>query len=154
ERLAMVLQGKTSNYDTDVFRPLIDDLERISGKKYGVDFTSDVAFRVVVDHLRAVSFVIADGQMPSNSGAGYVIRRILRRAISYGYRFLDLNEAFIYKLIPTLKAQMGEFFPELETQSQLITDVIKEEETNFLSTIDQGLVRLDNFIQNNSNLRS
>ncbi|MGB6084067.1 alanine--tRNA ligase [Moheibacter sp.] len=153
ERLAMVLQGKTSNYDTDVFRPLIDDLERISGKKYGVDFTSDVAFRVVVDHLRAVSFVIADGQLPSNSGAGYVIRRILRRAISYGYRFLDLNEAFIYKLIPTLKAQMGEFFPELEKQSQLITDVIKEEETNFLRTIDQGLVRLDNFIQNNSNLK-
>lgn len=153
ERLAMVLQGKTSNYDTDVFRPLIDDLERISGKKYGVDFTSDVAFRVVVDHLRAVSFVIADGQLPSNSGAGYVIRRILRRAISYGYRFLDLNEAFIYKLIPTLKSQMGEFFPELEKQSQLITDVIKEEETNFLRTIDQGLVRLDNFIQQNSNLK-
>lgn len=153
ERLAMVLQGKTSNYDTDVFRPLIDELEKISGKKYGSDFTTDVAFRVVVDHLRAVSFVIADGQLPSNSGAGYVIRRILRRAISYGYRFLDLNEAFIYKLIPTLKTQMGEFFPELEKQSQLITDVIKEEETNFLRTIDQGLVRLDNFIQNNSNLK-
>lgn len=153
ERLAMVLQGKTSNYDTDVFRPLIDDLERISGKKYGADFTTDVAFRVVVDHLRAVSFVIADGQLPSNSGAGYVIRRILRRAISYGYRFLDLNEAFIYKLIPTLKAQMGEFFPELEKQSQLVTDVIKEEETNFLRTIDQGLVRLDNFIQHNSKLK-
>ena len=153
ERLAMVLQGKTSNYDTDVFRPLIDELEKISGKKYGEDFTTDVAFRVVVDHLRAVSFVIADGQLPSNSGAGYVIRRILRRAISYGYRFLDLNEAFIYKLIPTLKAQMGEFFPELEKQSQLVTDVIKEEETNFLRTIDQGLVRLDNFIQNNSNLK-
>lgn len=153
ERLAMVLQGKTSNYDTDVFRPLIDELEKISRKKYGIDFTTDVAFRVVVDHLRAVSFVIADGQLPSNSGAGYVIRRILRRAISYGYRFLDLNEAFIYKLIPTLKAQMGEFFPELEKQSQLITDVIKEEETNFLRTIDQGLVRLDNFIQQNSNLK-
>lgn len=153
ERLAMVLQGKTSNYDTDVFRPLIDELEKISGKKYGTDFTTDVAFRVVVDHLRAVSFVIADGQLPSNSGAGYVIRRILRRAISYGYRFLNLNEAFIYKLIPTLNAQMGEFFPELEKQSQLVTDVIKEEETNFLRTIDQGLVRLDNFIQNNSNLK-
>ncbi len=153
ERLAMVLQGKTSNYDTDVFRPLIDELEKISGKKYGADFTTDVAFRVVVDHLRAVSFAIADGQLPSNSGAGYVIRRILRRAISYGYRFLDLNEAFIYKLIPTLKTQMGEFFPELEKQSQLITDVIKEEETNFLRTIDQGLVRLDNFIQNNSQLK-
>lgn len=153
ERLAMVLQGKTSNYDTDVFRPLIDELEKISEKKYGENFTTDVAFRVVVDHLRAVAFVIADGQLPSNSGAGYVIRRILRRAISYGYRFLDLNEAFIYKLIPILKAQMGEFFPELEKQSQLITDVIKEEETNFLRTIDQGLVRLDNFIQQNTEIQ-
>src|SRR5690606_27142112 len=95
ERLAMVLQNKTSNYDTDVFQPLIDELEKISGKKYGNDFSTDVAIRVVVDHLRAVSFAIADGQLPSNSGAGYVIRRILRRAISYGYRFLDLNEPFI-----------------------------------------------------------
>src|SRR5690606_22268649 len=104
ERLAMVLQGKTSNYDTDVFRPLIDKLEKISDKKYGADFTTDVAFRVVVDHLRAVAFVIADEQLTSNSGAGYVIARILRRSVSYGYRFLDLNEAYIYKLIPTLKA--------------------------------------------------
>jgi len=153
ERLAMVLQGKISNYDTDVFQPLISELEKISGKKYGSDFTTDVAFRVVVDHLRAVAFVIADGQLPSNSGAGYVIRRILRRAISYGYRFLGMNEAFIYQLIPILRAQMGGFFPELEKQSQLVTDVVREEETNFLRTIDQGLVRLDNFIQHNSNLK-
>lgn len=153
ERLAMVLQGKTSNYDTDIFQPLIHELEKISDKKYGDAELSDIAFRVVVDHLRAVSFVIADGQLPSNSGAGYVIRRILRRAISYGYRFLDLNEAFIYKLIPTLKDQMGEFFPELEKQAQLVTDVIKEEETNFLRTIEQGLVRLDNFIQHNRELK-
>jgi len=153
ERLAMVLQGKTSNYDTDVFRPLIDELEKISGKKYGEDFTTDVAFRVVVDHLRAVSFAIADGQLPSNSGAGYVIRRILRRAISYGYRFLNLNEPFIYRLIPILQGQMAEFFPELEKQSNLITEVIKEEEAGFLRTIEQGLIRLDNFIQNHSDLK-
>lgn len=153
ERLAMVLQGKTSNYDTDIFQPLIAELEKISGKKYGAAEATDIAFRVVVDHLRAVSFVIADGQLPSNTGAGYVIRRILRRAISYGYRFLDLNEAFIYKLIPIFKDQMGEFFPELEKQGQLVTEVIKEEETNFLRTIDQGLVRLDNFIQNNADIK-
>ena len=153
ERLAMVLQGTTSNYDTDVFQPLIKELEKISGKKYGNDFTTDVAIRVVVDHLRAVSFAIADGQLPSNSGAGYVIRRILRRAISYGYRFLDLNEPFIFKLIPILQEQMGEFFPELEKQSNLVTEVIKEEEASFLRTIEQGLVRLDNFIQNNSELK-
>lgn len=153
ERLAMVLQGKTSNYDTDVFQPLIQELEKISGKKYGNEFTTDVAFRVVVDHLRAVSFAIADGQLPSNSGAGYVIRRILRRAISYGYRFLDLNEPFIFKLILILQNQMGEFFPELEKQSNLVTEVIKEEEASFLRTIEQGLVRLDNFIQNNSELK-
>lgn len=153
ERLAMVLQGKTSNYDTDIFQPLIAELEKISGKKYGAAEATDIAFRVVVDHLRAVSFVIADGQLPSNTGAGYVIRRILRRAISYGYRFLDLNEAFIYKLIPIFRDQMGEFFPELEKQGQLVTEVIKEEETNFLRTIEQGLVRLDNFIQNNSDIK-
>ncbi|MDD3773452.1 MAG: alanine--tRNA ligase [Weeksellaceae bacterium] len=153
ERLAMVLQGKTSNYDTDIFQPLIHKLEKISDKKYGDSTTTDIAFRVVVDHLRAVSFVIADGQLPSNSGAGYVIRRILRRAISYGYRFLDLNEAFIYKLIPVLQEQMGEFFPELEKQSRLVTDVIKEEETNFLHTIEHGLLRLDNFIQSHPELK-
>lgn len=153
ERLAMVLQKKASNYDTDVFQPLIKELEKISNIKYGAETTTDIAIRVIVDHLRAVTFAIADGQLPSNSGAGYVIRRILRRAISYGYRFLNLNEPFIYKLIPTLKNQMAEFFPELEKQSHLITEVIKEEETNFLRTIDQGLVRLDNFISSQSDLK-
>lgn len=153
ERLAMVLQGKTSNYDTDIFLPLIQDLENICGKRYGGAEATDIAFRVIVDHLRAVSFVIADGQLPTNSGAGYVVRRILRRAISYGYRFLDLKEAFIYKLIPRLRDQMGEFFPELEKQFQLVTDVIKEEETNFLHTIEHGLARLDHFIQQNPDLK-
>jgi len=153
ERLAMVLQGKTSNYDTDVFQPLINELEKISNKKYGAGISTDIAIRVVVDHLRAVAFAIADGQLPSNSGAGYVIRRILRRAISYGYRFLNLNEPFIYKLIPILRNQMAEFFPELEKQSHLITEVIKEEEASFLRTIEQGLVRLDNFIQTHFDLK-
>lgn len=153
ERLAMVLQGKTSNYDTDIFQPMIQELESISGKKYGEELWSDIAFRVVVDHLRAVAFSIADGQLPSNSGAGYVIRRILRRAVSYGYRFLDLRTPFIYKLIGLLQNQMGEFFPELEKQSELISNVIREEESNFLHTIEHGLIRLDNFIQQNPNMK-
>lgn len=153
ERLAMVLQSKTSNYDTDIFQPLIHEVEKISGKKYGEKHQTDVAFRVVTDHLRAVAFAIADGQLPSNTGAGYVIRRILRRAISYGYRFLDMKEAFIYKVFPILKEQMSDFFPELEKQSHLVSEVIKEEETNFLHTIEHGLVRLDNFIKQNPNLK-
>ncbi|MBW7871372.1 MAG: alanine--tRNA ligase, partial [Flavobacteriia bacterium] len=153
ERLAMVLQSKTSNYDTDIFQPLIHEVEKISGKKYGEKHQTDVAFRVVTDHLRAVSFAIADGQLPSNTGAGYVIRRILRRAISYGYRFLDMKEAFIYKVFPILKEQMADFFPELQKQSTLVTEVIKEEETNFLHTIEHGLVRLDNFIKQNPDLK-
>lgn len=153
ERLAMVLQSKTSNYDTDIFQPLIHEVEKISGKKYGEQHQTDVAFRVVTDHLRAVSFAIADGQLPSNTGAGYVIRRILRRAISYGYRFLDMKEAFIYKVFPILKEQMADFFPELEKQSTLVTEVIKEEETNFLHTIEHGLTRLDNFIKQHPELK-
>ncbi|MGB3454547.1 MAG: alanine--tRNA ligase [Moheibacter sp.] len=153
ERLAMVLQSKTSNYDTDIFQPLIHEVEKISGKKYGEKHQTDVAFRVVTDHLRAVAFAIADGQLPSNTGAGYVIRRILRRAISYGYRFLDMKEAFIYKVFPILKEQMADFFPELEKQSTLVTEVIKEEETNFLHTIEHGLTRLDNFIKQHPDLK-
>jgi alanyl-tRNA synthetase len=153
ERLAMVLQNKTSNYDTDIFQPLIHEVEKISGKKYGENNQTDIAFRVVTDHLRAVAFAIADGQLPSNTGAGYVIRRILRRAISYGYRFLDLNEAFIYKIYPVLREQMAGFFPELEKQSTLVTEVIKEEETNFLHTIEHGLQRLDNFIKQHPELK-
>ncbi|WP_313579351.1 alanine--tRNA ligase [Chishuiella sp.] len=147
ERLAMILQGKTSNYDTDVFQPTIQKLEEISGFKYGVDEKTDIAIRVIVDHLRAVSFAIADGQLPSNTGAGYVIRRILRRAISYGYRFLNLNEPFIYKLYPILKAEMGDFFPELVKQEGIVTGVIREEEASFLRTIEQGLNRLNQIIE-------
>lgn len=153
ERLAMVLQGKTSNYDTDVFQPLIQKLESISNKKYGKEVSTDIAIRVIVDHLRAVSFAIADGQLPSNSGAGYVIRRILRRAISYGYRFLDQKEAFIFKLFPILQEQMAEFFPELDKQATLISDVIHEEENSFLRTIEHGLIRLDNFFQSHPDLK-
>ena len=147
ERLAMVLQGKSSNYDTDVFQPTIQKLEEISGVKYGAAEKTDIAIRVVVDHLRAVSFAIADGQLPSNTGAGYVIRRILRRAISYGYRFLGLKEPFIYKLYPILKAEMGDFFPELVKQETILTGVIREEEASFLRTIEQGLNRLNQIIE-------
>ncbi|WP_413531625.1 alanine--tRNA ligase [Empedobacter brevis] len=147
ERLAMVLQGKTSNYDTDVFQPTIQKLEEISGVKYGAAEKTDIAIRVIVDHLRAVSFAIADGQLPSNTGAGYVIRRILRRAISYGYRFLGLKEPFIYKLYPILKAEMGDFFPELVKQETIVTGVIREEEASFLRTIEQGLNRLNQIIE-------
>ena len=147
ERLAMVLQGKTSNYDTDVFQPTIQKLEEISGVTYGAAEKTDIAIRVVVDHLRAVAFAIADGQLPSNTGAGYVIRRILRRAISYGYRFLGLNEPFIYQLYPILKAEMGDFFPELVKQETIVTGVIREEEASFLRTIEQGLNRLNQIIE-------
>ncbi|GGE86454.1 alanyl-tRNA synthetase [Chishuiella changwenlii] len=147
ERLAMVLQGKSSNYDTDVFQPTIQKLEEISGIKYGAAEKTDIAIRVIVDHLRAVAFAIADGQLPSNTGAGYVIRRILRRAISYGYRFLGLNEPFIYQLYPILKAEMGDFFPELVKQETIVTGVIREEEASFLRTIEQGLSRLNQIIE-------
>lgn len=149
ERLCMALQGKESNYDTDVFTPLISKVEEISGKKYTgiLENEKDIAIRVVVDHIRAVAFAIADGQLPSNGGAGYVIRRILRRAISYAYRFLDMKEAFLYKLVAVLKDQMGSFFPEIVKQEKLVTEVIKEEENSFLKTIEHGLVRLDAIIQ-------
>ncbi|MCT3661908.1 alanine--tRNA ligase [Elizabethkingia anophelis] len=149
ERLCMALQGKESNYDTDVFTPLISKVEEISGKKYTgiLENEKDIAIRVVVDHIRAVAFAIADGQLPSNGGAGYVIRRILRRAISYAYRFLDMKEAFLYQLVVVLKDQMGSFFPEIVKQEKLVTEVIKEEENSFLKTIEHGLVRLDAIIQ-------
>ncbi len=147
ERLCMVLQGKKSNYDTDVFMPLITKVEEITGKKYGVNEETDVAIRVVVDHVRAVAFAIADGQIPSNTGAGYVIRRILRRAISYGYRFLDMRTPFIYELVPVLKEQMQDAFPEIAKQEKLVTQVIEEEEKSFLNTLEQGLVRLENVMQ-------
>ncbi|WP_426277105.1 alanine--tRNA ligase [Chryseobacterium sp. S-02] len=149
ERLCMALQGKSSNYDTDVFTPLIAKVEELSGKKYtGVlEDEKDIAIRVVVDHIRAVSFAIADGQLPSNGGAGYVIRRILRRGISYSYRFLDMKEPFLYKLVAVLQEQMGKFFPELEKQGTLVTEVIKSEEESFLRTIETGLIRVEKLIQ-------
>lgn len=153
ERLCMVLQGKTSNYDTDVFTPLIQKIESISGYIYGNNAEKDIAIRVIVDHVRAIAFSIADGQLPSNSGAGYVIRRILRRAIGYAFRFLEVKDPILYTLIPVLKEQMGEFFPEIEKQEHLIKEVIKEEETNFLKTIDQGLVRLSNFMKSHKDLK-
>ncbi|MCS4302262.1 alanine--tRNA ligase [Chryseobacterium sp. BIGb0232] len=149
ERLCMALQGKSSNYDTDVFTPLIAKVEELSGKKYTgiLEDEKDIAIRVIVDHIRAVSFAIADGQLPSNGGAGYVIRRILRRGISYSYRFLDMKEPFLYKLVAVLQEQMGAFFPELEKQGTLVTEVIKSEEDSFLKTIENGLIRVDKLVQ-------
>lgn len=145
ERLCMALQGKTSNYDTDVFTPLIAKVEELSGKKYTgiLEDEKDIAIRVVVDHIRAVAFAIADGQLPSNGGAGYVIRRILRRGISYAYRFLGMKEAFLFELVAILKNEMGVFFPELVKQEKLVTEVIREEEISFLKTIEHGLKRID-----------
>ena len=148
ERLCMVLQNKQSNYDTDVFTPLIREVETITNNDYGKNEEVDIAIRVISDHVRAVAFAIADGQLPSNTGAGYVIRRILRRAIRYGFTFLNTKEPFIYKLVNTLSKQMGSYFPELKAQKQLITNVIKEEENSFLRTLDQGLVLLDGIIGN------
>ena len=147
ERLCMVLQDVKSNYDTDVFTPLIREIETISNVKYGKDEQTDIAIRVIVDHVRAVAFSIADGQLPSNTGAGYVIRRILRRAVRYGFTFLGKKEAFIYRLVDVLSKKMGSAFPELKAQKQLIENVIKEEEASFLRTLDQGLVLLDGIIQ-------
>ncbi|MHC0442984.1 alanine--tRNA ligase [Flavobacterium sp. 3-210] len=159
ERLCMALQGKTSNYDTDVFMPLIREIETITGAKYTTNDVTDIseeqnkmniAIRVVADHVRAVAFAIADGQLPSNTGAGYVIRRILRRAIRYGFTFLGTKEPFIFKLVETLSEQMGDSFPEIRTQKALCSNVIREEENSFLRTLDQGLILLDAVILNNA----
>lgn len=147
ERLCTVLQNKQSNYDTDVFMPLIREIETITNSKYGEDEKKDIATRVIADHVRAVAFSIADGQLPSNTGAGYVIRRILRRAIRYGFTFLEKKEPFIYKLVETLSDQMGDAFPELIKEKNLITNVIREEEQSFLRTLDQGLLLLENVIE-------
>lgn len=150
ERLCMALQGKTSNYDTDVFMPSIKALEKISGKNYtATDEKKDVAFRVIVDHIRAIAFSIADGQLPSNTGAGYVIRRILRRAIRYGYSFLDLKKPFMYQLLGSLNDTLGEQFEELTKQKGLIEKVIQEEEQSFLSTLDKGIQLFENFATKN-----
>jgi len=148
ERLCMVLQDVQSNYDTDVFTPLIREVETISQTEYGKNEEKDIAIRVIADHVRAVAFAIADGQLPSNTGAGYVIRRILRRAVRYGFTFLNQKEAFIYKLVPTLVNQMGTIFPELKAQENLVSNVIKEEEHSFLRTLEQGLQLLEGIIKN------
>ena len=143
ERLCMVLQNVQSNYDTDIFKPIIREIGLITNTKYGTNEQQDIATRVISDHLRAVAFSIADGQLPSNTGAGYVIRRILRRAIRYGFTFLDKKEPFIYKLVDVLSKKMGTAFPELLEQKQLIENVLKEEEASFLKTLDKGLLLLD-----------
>ena len=149
ERLCMVVQEVQSNYDTDVFTPLIREIETRTATAYGKNEEIDIAIRVIADHLRAVSFSIADGQLPSNNSAGYVIRRILRRAIRYGYTFLDQKEPFIFALVDTLTDQMGAAFPELKAQQNLIQNVIKEEEQSFLKTLAQGLVLLNQLIASN-----
>ncbi|APY07768.1 alanine--tRNA ligase [Winogradskyella sp. J14-2] len=146
ERLCMVLQGVQSNYDTDVFTPIIREIETITNKDYGKDEKIDVAIRVISDHVRAVAFSIADGQLPSNTGAGYVIRRILRRAVRYGFTFLDKKEPFIYRLVDVLSKKMGTAFPEIKAQKQLIENVIKEEEASFLRTLEQGLILLNGIV--------
>ncbi len=155
ERLCMAMQNVTSNYDTDVFTPLIAKVSAITGLPYTANEIkniseeqnkTNIAIRVVVDHVRAVAFAIADGQLPSNTGAGYVIRRILRRAIRYGFTFLGTKEPFINKLVAVLATQMGEFFPEIKTQQQLVTNVIREEEASFLRTLEQGLQLLDKVV--------
>lgn len=146
ERLAMVLQGKKSNYDTDMFQFLIQHLVELTGKKYGADEVTDIAMRVIVDHIRAISFSIADGQLPSNTGAGYVIRRILRRAVRYGYQALGLKEPFLCDLSVKLGQAMGDAFPELRTQGELIQKVIREEEASFFRTLETGIKRINDLI--------
>ena len=147
ERLVRVIQGKTSNYDTDVFQPLIQAIAKMSGIAYGQAEKTDVAMRVVADHLRAVSFAIADGQLPSNNGAGYVIRRVLRRAVRYGFTFLGFEEPFVCNLLPILVQQMEHNFPEIKAQQELVSKVIREEEASFLRTLAQGIKRFEGFVE-------
>lgn len=147
ERLCMALQGKTSNYDTDVFQPILQALAEKTGSVYGADKQKDIAMRVIADHIRTIAFSITDGQLPSNAKAGYVIRRILRRAVRYGYTFLDRREAFMYTLLPVLIETMGEAYPELEAQKTLIEKVMREEEESFLRTLETGIRLLDKKIE-------
>ena len=149
ERLVRVMQGKKSNYDTDVFTPIINEISQLSGIEYGKNEKADIAMRVVADHLRAVSFAITDGQLPSNNGAGYVIRRILRRAVRYGYTFLKFTEPFVYKLLPVLVSEMGEQYPEIKAQEKLVSKVIFEEEASFLRTLALGIKRFENYVEQN-----
>jgi alanyl-tRNA synthetase len=146
ERLCMVLQGKQSNYDTDVFQPYIQKLAQLAGKKYGIDQETDIAMRVISDHIRAIAFAIADGELPSNNKAGYVIRRILRRAVRYGYTFLGFREPFVFELVPVMVENMGTFFPELGAQQDLIKRVITEEENTFLKTLATGIGKFEQYI--------
>ncbi|MCQ2318675.1 MAG: alanine--tRNA ligase [Bacteroidales bacterium] len=147
ERLVRVMQGKKSNYDTDVFTPIINKISRLSGVEYGKDEKCDIAMRVIADHLRAVTFAVTDGQLPSNNGAGYVIRRILRRAVRYGYTFLKFTEPFVYNLLPVLINEMGEQYPELKAQQTLVSKVIYEEEASFLRTLSSGIKRFENYVE-------
>lgn len=147
ERLCMALQGKTSNYDTDVFQPVITKIGALAQKVYGKDHKTDVAMRVIADHLRAVAFAIADGQLPSNNKAGYVIRRILRRAVRYGFTFLNFREPMVCSLVGVLADEMGDYFPELRTQQELITKVIREEEAAFLRTLATGITRFEQHVK-------
>ena len=151
ERLVRVLQGKTSNYDTDVFQPLIQEIAKMSGIEYGKAEKTDVAMRVIADHCRAVSFAIADGQLFSNTGAGYVIRRVLRRAVRYGFTFLGFDEPFVCKLLPVLVQQMGQNFPEIKAQQELVGKVIREEEASFLRTLAQGIKRFESYVEQHKN---
>jgi len=146
ERLCMVLQSKSSNYDTDLFQPIISEASKICGIEYGIKHDVDIALRVVADHLRAIAFAISDGQLPSNNKAGYVIRRILRRALRYGYTFLEQRDPFIWRLVPVLGEVMGNAFPEIQNQSLLIQKVIREEESSFLKTLDKGIHLLEQII--------
>ena len=154
ERLCMVLQGKTSNYDTDVFSGMISEIERLSGHEYHENAKTEVAMRVIADHIRAIAFSIADGQLPSNVKAGYVIRRILRRAVRYGYTFLGFEEPFLCELVPQLIKDMGEAYPELEKQRKLIESVIREEEMSFLRTLDRGIRMMDDYMAKNADTKS
>ena len=153
ERLCMVLQGKKSNYDTDVFTGMISKIEELSGHQYHESENTEVAMRVIADHIRAISFSIADGQLPSNVKAGYVIRRILRRAVRYGYTFLGFNEPFLCRLVQQLADDMGSAYPELRNQQKLIESVIREEEFAFLRTLDRGIRLMDDYLEKSADTK-